>query len=409
MPRRSLTLTLLAAALATAAAAAPLSDAEWRAARKRTLAAASQGDGKALRAALEEVRKDDSARAVELVLQVGPTAPDGSSYAAAVDALRVMSGAAATAELCERLRARKLDPRTRILLCDAVAGREDEESGGALSGALEAREPEVLRAAMAAVRKRRPAGAVEALFGLFGRLTTGKDADGLLATSVREALWELTGQSYETEDDWRKWWAVARAEFRPRTGDVGAPPGGTTQRDKPRPTFFGTELRSERLVFVIDISGSMEAEDRIGRAKAQLEQAILALSDRATFTVVAYSSGCRLWEKAMVPATPANRQRAVEFVRGLTPLGNTLTLTAMRAGFDLEGADAIVLLSDGFPTETDHTTGQPMQNDQVLSEIAALNRFKRWRIDTFGFASANMGDFMQRLAADSGGSYTEIK
>jgi Mg-chelatase subunit ChlD len=395
-------------ALATSALATPMSDAEWRAARKRALGAASQGDGKALVPALEEVAKDDSARAVELVVQVGAVAPDGPSWAAAVKALQGMTGAEASAELCARLRAKKLDPRARILLCDATAGREDAESGAALGGALEAKEPEVLRAALAAVRKRRPREAVEPLFGLFGRLTTGKEADGLLATSVREALWELTAQCYETEEDWRKWWATAQGEFRPRTGDAGPPPG-TSQREKPRPTFFGTELRSDRLVFVIDISGSMEAEGRIGRAKAQLEQAIGALSDKARFTVLAFSSGCRVWEKQLVPASPQNRQKALEFVRGLTPTGNTLTLGAMKAGFEVEGADAIVLLSDGFPTETNNATGQPMQNDEVLSEIAALNRFKRWRIDTFGFASANMADFMKRLAEESGGTYTEIK
>ena len=388
---------------------APLSEPEWRAARKRVLAAASQGDGRALAGALEEAAKDDSGRAVELVLQVGTVALDGVSYAAAIKALVTMTGPEATAKLCERLRQKKLDPRARILLCDAVIAREDPDSGAALAGALEAKEPEVLRVALAAVRKRRPREAVEPLFGLFGRLSGGKEADGLLATAVREALWELTAQSYETEEDWRKWWAVAKDGFRPRTGDAGPPPLGTAQREKPRPTFFGTELRSDRLVFVIDISGSMEHEDRIGRAKAQLEQAIGALVPTARFTVVAFSSGCRLWEKALVPATPQQRQRAIEFVRGLQPTGNTLTLGAMKAAFELEGADAIVLLSDGFPTETNHTTNQPMQNDEVLAEIGGLNRFKRWRIDTFGFASANMGDFMKQLAEASGGTYTEIK
>lgn len=409
MTRRSTWLCLALLALAGATAAAPLPEPEWRAARKRALGAASQGDGRALAAALDDVARDDSARAVELVLQLGTVTTDGTSYAAAVKALGAMRSGEATAKLGERLAQKKLDPRARILLLDAVSARDDEESARGLGTALEAKEPEVLRVALAAVRKRRPKEAIEPLFGLFGRLCSGKEADGLLATGVREALWELTGQSYETEDDWRKWWAVANREFRPRTGDAGPPPAGTTQREKPRPTFFGTELRSDRLVFVIDISGSMEAEDRIGRAKTQLAQAIDALVPTARFTVVAFSSGCRLWERALVPATPQNRQKAVEFVRGLTPTGNTLTLGAMKAAFELEGADAIVLLSDGFPTETNHTTNQPMQNDEVLAEIAGLNRFKRWRIDTFGFASSQMGDFMQRLAEGTGGTYTEIK
>ena len=394
--------------LASVASAAPLSDAEWRQAKKHAQAAAAQSNGKELAAALEAIGRDDSARAVDLVVQVGPVAPDGVSWAAAVRALAAMTSPEATGALTAKLQAKKLDPRARILLCDAVAQRTDEESTVGLGAALGVKEPEVLRAAVAAVKKRRPRAAIEGLIGLFGRLSGGKEADGLLATEVREVLWEITGQSYETEEDWRKWWQLSRESFRPRTGDVGKPPEGTSQRARPRPTFFGTEIRSDRLVFVLDISGSMEAEDRIGRAKAQLVQAIEGLPDGGAFTVIAFSSGCRVWEKALVPATPQNKARAVEFVKGLQPTGNTLTLGACKAAFEVERADAIVLLSDGYPTEKNNATGQAMSNDDVLSEIAGLNRFKRWRIDTFGFKSVDMGDFMQRLAQESGGTYTEI-
>ena len=82
----------------------------------------------------------------------------------------------------------------------------------------------------------------------------------------------------------------------------------------------------------------------------------------------------------------------------------------MKAAFDVENADAIVLLSDGFPTETDPDTGAAMENSKILDEIAELNRWKRWRVDTFGFSAggSGMGDFMGGLAEQNNGEYTDI-
>ena len=76
-----------------------------------------------------------------------------------------------------------------------------------------------------------------------------------------------------------------------------------------------------------------------------------------------------------------------------------------------EVSQRIVLLSDGFPTEPDPDNGgAQMSNDTILDNIEEANRYKRWRIDTFGFgaAGAQMGDFMSDLAERNGGSYTEI-
>ena len=277
--------------------------------------------------------------------------------------------------------------------------------------------------------------------------------------TVQETLYKLTGQSYEDPADWRKWWTVQKANFRPKTGGHAPKHGGTVLRKKV-PTFFGSEIKSNRIVFVIDTSGSMTAEDpapptppktggpptrkgpktgddgsrsngkdgkdgdadeedneppkspsriRVERAKFQLKHVINALPQGAMFTIVGFDTNTKIFSPKLMAATPANKTKAEAFVMGLNPSGTTMTLKAAEAAFDVEGADTIILLSDGFPTEVDKDdNNRQLTPEEVADKITELNRFKRWRIDTFGFKATGMMNFMKRLADQNSGEYTDI-
>ena len=74
---------------------------------------------------------------------------------------------------------------------------------------------------------------------------------------------------------------------------------------------------------------------------------------------------------ALVRATPANKQRAISFVRSLTASGWTFTCEALRRAFRVEGADLIVLLSDGLPREIHRGQGREFTKEEVLAELQA--------------------------------------
>ena len=83
----------------------------------------------------------------------------------------------------------------------------------------------------------------------------------------------------------------------------------------------------------------------------------------------------------------------------------------MLNGFEVKGADAIVLLSDGMPTETDNK-GETISTETILEEVDAKNRFMKWRVDTFGFEGmpgGSLSQFMRDLAEAHGGKFTPIK
>jgi len=171
---------------------------------------------------------------------------------------------------------------------------------------------------------------------------------------------------------------------------------------------------------------------RLDRVQEQLVALIDALPDRARFGIVAFSGvlqGGRLppgtprrgplppqlggepwlWHTGddLLRASDRKKERAKQLVRGFQPDGYTFTLAALRYAFAIADADLIVLLSDGQPEEIDRESGQQLTEEEILREIAALNRYTRRRIDTFGIGSD--GDaFLERLAEQEGGAFTSV-
>ena len=115
-------------------------------------------------------------------------------------------------------------------------------------------------------------------------------------------------------------------------------------------------------------------------------------------------------------------------MKGLQANGGTFTLNALKHAIRVADADTIVVLSDGYPNDHNPKTNASMGGDEILKEIKALNRMKRLVIDTFGFdpsagaggglrggsrqgggGMGSLGKFMQDLASQNGGRYTQIK
>jgi Arc/MetJ family transcription regulator len=393
-------------ALAGVSHAGELSKQGLKKLKRQAKVALSRGDDALLAEAVRGLGEDDSKQAVDLIIKSAVTLPKGKVLRAAAEALGSMTSDKAVEAMASKLRKKGGHPHAKILCIDGLADHEDATSGEALGAALLDKRPEVLRAALRAIRKRKEVKAVDGLIDLLERLK--KRPDQLIEQEVNYALAEITGKYFKEIEDWRKYWKVKKASFRPQSGGT-LPAGLTTSERKKKPTFFGSEIASERLVFVIDTSGSMEG-DRLAKCKEQLKQCIQGLSARSQFTIVSFSHTIKVWNKRLMAATPANKAKAKEFAGGLKASGNTFTLSAMKDAFDIKGADAIVLLSDGMPTETNNK-GETLSTEFILEEIAGENGFKKWRVDTFGFegvAGGSLSAFMRELAKQHGGKFTPI-
>lgn len=508
---------LLLVCFAGLAVAKPtLSSKEFGDLKKQAQKAAAKGEHGELRGAIEGLGKDDSQRAAELIASIAAHVPE--AYTAGVAAVAGMSSDEAWDEIVGTLKKSGGAAEVKIFYVDVCAAKGDDRASDGMAAALSAwkKQPSVARAALDGIKKKKLVKAVDGLIDLLAELESAKETDGLLYTQVREVLLAITGEQFEKAVDWRNYWEPRKASFRPVTGPAKQLAGSTGERKKP--TFFGSELKSNRLVFVIDVSGSMmeadppstggapppptagptggpggqggsgagaggggglggpagagagggadESRVRIERAKKQLAGVLGQLPPDAKFAVFAYNgimmqgpNGVSLppgaptdpkeplppkmggWEWLSVwkeprlqPATEKNKADAAEWVGQLKANGATFTFNALKNAFQVEGADTIVLLSDGAPTEFDREKGTQMTTDRILEEVAELNRFKRLRIDTFGFdpeapgmgaggarggsrggagpglggMGGSLSEFLRKLAEQNGGAYKRI-
>ncbi len=113
-------------------------------------------------------------------------------------------------------------------------------------------------AAVEALRLLHDRGSIEPLIAFLGREDLGR-----LREDARRALGSLTGEAIGPyREAWAAWWKDAQRDFElPRRPASVAPPGGADAMA----SFYGISTFSRRVLFVLDVSGSMAEPDRQAR------------------------------------------------------------------------------------------------------------------------------------------------
>jgi uncharacterized protein YegL len=205
-------------------------------------------------------------------------------------------------------------------------------------------------------------------------------------------------------------------------------------------TFYGLKTESQKVLFVVDISGSMEGKDegnladrvvaqatstggqavggaiggsvgsfigaqtaseatKLGGAKRELIPALQGLPESSSFSIITFGNDTREWYRGMVPATGTNRNLAVAFVKQLEANGGTPASEALAKAFDQKEASIIFFVSDGQPTD-----GSP---DQILGQVGSLNATHHVKISTVGLGDDQDAKFLDQLAVQNGGKYVK--
>lgn len=117
----------------------------------------------------------------------------------------------------------------------------------------------------------------------------------------------------------------------------------------PRVELEEQEAVAKDVIFVLDVSGSMEGE-KLRQAKAALEFVLKRLNPEDRFNVIAFSTGVRRFAPSLRPAS--DRDEALEFTRKLRAGGSTNIYHALlEALSDVEERPTYLLfLTDGLPT-----------------------------------------------------------
>jgi HEAT repeat protein len=285
-------------------------------------------------------------------------------------------------------------PGVAISALDALAETRAAEGFPVFEKALKAKEWPIRVAAIHGLSKQRRRESIDLL------LERVDKEEGRLLAEIVDALRLLTGKPFGyAPGQWKEWWAGAKETFLlPEKAEaVVTSQAGMT-------TYHGVPVVSNRMVFLVDISGSMSEltgiETRMDQSKKELLRVLGQLGKDVQVNMVFFDERIEPWRKALVPIRP-NLKEAQAVIAKLAPRGSTNIFDALDAAFQLKDADTIYLLSDGEPTN-----GRIIDTEDILREVRKMNRLRQIVIHTISFGPS---PFLKTLAAQNGGQYVEIK
>lgn len=159
--------------------------------------------------------------------------------------------------------------------------------------------------------------------------------------------------------------------------------------------FMGIQVRTSRVVFLLDKSGSMDGR-RWEKLVTNMEPIIMDLYHPSDFNIIAFGSTNEAFKPSMAVASDKNKREAVLWLKGVYPSGGTNTLGALQEAFSDPKMETIILLSDGYPSSEPgaiyHQVGQwQAERDQPVV------------IHTVSYMSDSGKEFLRELAKRNAG------
>ncbi|MFH2002103.1 MAG: VWA domain-containing protein [Planctomycetota bacterium] len=185
------------------------------------------------------------------------------------------------------------------------------------------------------------------------------------------------------------------------------------------PTYHGLEMRSRRVVFCLDVSSSMEWNNRIKDARQELLRLLETLDETVEFNIITFSGHVSIWDRRGVrPGLKENVESAKKFVqRARIASDGTNTVDALLAALSDQDVESIFFLSDGHPT-----MGPTTDNDEILERVRKKQSGRSVIIHTIAYIKGDpppqwrnrvppkdrLVDLMTRLAEENHGQCVVI-
>jgi HEAT repeat protein len=330
-------------------------------------------------------------------------------------------------------------PGLRVMAAHALGELKAKKAAGPLIELLRARDWSLRKAAAEALARIRVKESIEPLLQRFE-----KDK-GLMTEVLYKALVAITGQDFRyNAENWRRWWDRWGHGFKvPTEAELAVMKKKAEEAlkgyyDPNKKKYHRIETLSRKMVFVIDISASMqnkivipphapeevrkEFPDRvkIEIAKKELIDLLATLPANVHFNIITFAGRVKLWQDGLVSASMrtaaikyVSRLKALQPPRGGKASGSgeeqkTNTYGALMAAFGLQDVavpnwkartkvDTIFLVTDGVPT-----TGKIVDAHKLVDAITDLNRTRGVIIHVIVF-DKQQGKQLARLATRNGG------
>lgn len=428
---------------------------------------------------IEAVGKEGSADAAKTLLALTRAPFPSPSVEVTVaelsrDALASIEGKEARAVVYKALKKSLKKPAAALPLAEVIGGWPTVESAEALAPLLKSKDERLVKAGARALGQIQLKEAIGPLVDAF---EVWQKRGGDPVEVIGRALYDVTLQPLTKAEDWRKWWGEVGKTWTPEMRPQAEEGSGTRTRPNhfqsgENPKFFESlEVKSRRIVLVMDVSGSMHireyvkepgeegeegagtslgapkpAEDpnadgytpkkctfgqcpaargrkgatcpsdeklpayysRMNRLTRAAQKLVRAFPKGTKFNMIAYSTECRTWKgKGLVAASGSNKDKACKWLEGLSEGGVTRSDVAIDEAMTFLEADTIIFVTDGAPTSA---AGKPLDDKQVeefLAEIKRKNRTRKVKIDVIAIGEGST-DFASGLAEQNEGQYLGV-
>ncbi len=167
-----------------------------------------------------------------------------------------------------------------------------------------------------------------------------------------------------------------------------------------------TQLPNANLVFLVDVSGSMQSPDKIGLLKTSLKLLSKQLTAKDKVSIVVYAGASGL----VLTPTPGNQTATIQMALDqLTAGGSTNGAAGIQLAYNIaqqefipDGINRVILATDG-----DFNVG--IVNHEQLMDLIEEKRKSGISLSTLGFGTGNYNDrLMEQLADKGNGNYAYI-
>lgn len=351
---------------------------------------------------------------LDAILKAAVEDKDGFVRAAALDAAVRIDAPAADDAAAKAAADKHYAPRLNAALLSPDIGS---------STALAVMEPlvrdddwRVRSAAIEGVLKLRERPAVGWLIARFAVET------GRLRWDLLSAIMDLTGKDLGPEPKpWVTWWEANKDTFEPvkkgKDGKAVAPPGAT------KAEFFEVPIVSNRIVFVLDLSGSMRdpapgkaGTTKLDAAKDGMIRTVKSLDPEVRFGILGLGSDDdgkyllkeqKTWRKQLKlwPAAPAMKSDAEKYLKALEAKGWTNLWDGIEYAFADPDVDTIYLYTDGGASR-----GVWVASGEILFQLKRMNRYRRIVIHTIEVPGTTDNapdnvELLKDIASATGGVY----
>jgi len=162
------------------------------------------------------------------------------------------------------------------------------------------------------------------------------------------------------------------------------------------------DRKDAALTFVIDVSGSMDLDNRLGLVKRSLGLLVEQLHQNDTVSIVVYGTQAHV---VLEPTPGSDQKRIFSAINKLEPEGVTNAEAGLRLGYDMaleafkhDGINRVILCSDGVAN---------VGRTEADSILELINRHveKGITLTTVGFGMDNYNDTLMEQLADQGNGF----